>query len=78
VAVFHSTTEDCAFVADPGTNDISAIDSNLQAVGRFHGGPLDMNNFAGTALAINRGFLYAPSPARLTVHKVAGWGASEF
>jgi len=59
VAVFHSTTEDCAFVADPGTNDIAAIDSNLQAVGRFHGGPVDINNFAGTALAINRDFLYA-------------------
>jgi hypothetical protein len=59
VAVFHSTTEDCAFVADSGTNDIAAIDSNLQVVGRFHGGPLDINNFAGTALAINRDFLYA-------------------
>jgi hypothetical protein len=59
VAVFHSTTEDCAFVADPGTNDIAAIDSNLQAVGRFHGGPLDINNFASMALAINKDFLYA-------------------
>jgi hypothetical protein len=59
VAVFHSTTEDCAFVADPGTNDIAAIDSNLKAVGRFHGGPLDINNFASMALAINKDFLYA-------------------
>jgi hypothetical protein len=59
VAVFHSTTEDCAFVADPGTNDIAGIDSDLKAVGRFHCGPLDMNNFASMALAINKDFLYA-------------------
>jgi hypothetical protein len=58
VAVFHSATEGCFFVADAGSNDIAAIDLGLNVVGNFHGGPSDMGD-RGLFLAVNQGYLYA-------------------
>lgn len=76
VATFHSAAQNCVFVADAGTSDIAAIDSNLKVVGRFQGGRSDKNNFTGIALAINKNFLYAAFSGKM--HSTRGGTLASF
>jgi len=58
VAAFHSTTQDCFFIADGASNAVAAIDSDFNVIADFHAGPLDFG-VNGLSLAVNKEFLYA-------------------
>jgi len=59
VSVLHSSSQDCVFISDAGTNDVAGISiSTLTATGTFPASSTD-NASSGLGVANNGNFLYA-------------------